>query len=626
MSQVTTQDLWTEGRNIKLTAGSVSNTGAMSLTWTVPANPLAYAGAVVLLSEHPISAENFPIDGTRYSASSNWVAPADIIGDAKVVAAFYGFFGDNIQQTSVTVTGLDPSKVYYASIHACSNVLQYYSVGSVSYPLEANTTVKKNSSYAGSIPQASTPPSNPTNGQVYYDINSNSVLVWHDQQQSWVKASQNPVGVGATPKIDLAQLTFIRTEQNLMFFDGSQWVVSDGTNTRVKMGAVWAPFTGTISEIGQYPSSPVVGDFVLLVEKAPISGPATFTLKFFSLGQWFNVASTMVEVLIGGAWTPIATPSASNTYADLTPRIPDVGDFFYSSVTKDLLAWTGNGWHKADTAQQGEPTYNKVNVGTDGTQDAKLQLIREVKTRLGWPVMCVELKEQNLLQSVNSALSTFRQLADNAYENRFISFTLLGGANGGQNKYYLNDPRDGTNRIVSINKIHRINMLGISALSSENGIYAQAFFNQLFQGPNVDVLSIHLMHQLSETYEKIFAGNLVFSWDESSRELTIHRRLSHTAERVVLEAVMERPDQEIINDRWCKMWIQDWTYADALEQLGLIRSKFGTLPSATGGMSLNGDALLAKAAELKTDLRRQINDFEIGNGGIEFQNTAFLIG
>lgn len=633
MAQITTHDLWSEGGNIKLTASGVSPSGVMVLTWTLPTNPIAFNGAVVLVSENPLFGDNAPVDGTRYAASTNWAAPADVIGEAQVVSAFYGFFGDTITTTTVTVTGLDPAKVYYASIHAASNVLQYYTVGSLSYPLESNGIIKKNSAYAGSIPQSSTPPQNPTDGQVYYDPNSNTVLLWSAEQLSWIKANDYPVRVASAPPVDLAQLYFRRAgivTPDLRFFDGTQWVTADATNLRVKLGAAWIPFTGNVVEIGVLPDSPVQGDFILLTERGQVSAPPARTLKFYSLGRWYNITPDMVQVSIASTWTPIATPNAYNSFGDLDPEIPQIGDFFYNSASKDLLVWIGSGWSKADTASAGEPTYSKTNVGTDGTNDARMQLIREVKTRMGWPGSCVELFDQNFQQAINSALATLRQLADNAYEHRHISFTLLGGrgsqAPGGQSKYYLNDPRDGTNRIVNIIKVHRINQLGVSSLSAENGLYAQAFFNQVFQGPDVDVLSIHLMHQLSEVYEKIFAGNIVFTWDESLRELTILRRINQERERVVLEAVVERTEQDLIGDRWVRMWIQDWAYADSLEQLGWLRTKYGTLPSAQGGLTLNGEMLSAKAAELKTDLRRQILDYEIGNGGIEFGSTAFLIG
>jgi len=36
--------------------------------------------------------------------------------------------------------------------------------------------------------------------------------------------------------------------------------------------------------------------------------------------------------------------------------------------------------------------------------------------------------------------------------------------------------------------------------------------------------------------------------------------------------------------------------------------------------------LLNMASEKQTELLRQLNDFEVGNGGVGWQNTAFLIG
>jgi hypothetical protein len=169
-------------------------------------------------------------------------------------------------------------------------------------------------------------------------------------------------------------------------------------------------------------------------------------------------------------------------------------------------------------------------------------------------------------------------------------------------------------------------MLGISSLSSENGLYAQAFFNQLFQTQNVDLLSIHLMAQLSETFEKIFAGNLVFTWDEASRQLMILRRINTDEERVVLEVVMERTEQELLLDRWAKQWLQGWAMSELMEMLGMIRTKYGNLPGPNGGITMNGDVLLSMATEQQNELLRQITDFEVGNGGTQFGNCSVLIG
>ena len=297
--QTTTHDLWVDGQSIEITTGSISTTipetttsGSLTLTWTIPNNPVAYDGAVVLLSESPFTIEEQPVDGTRYSASTNWASPADTIVNAVVVAAFYGFFGDSISETSVTVTGLDPSKIYYASIHAASNILQYYTLGSKSYPLEANTSIKKNSSFAGSIPRSSDPPENPTDGQVYFDLSSNTVLMWTDIQSAWIKVNQQTVPIGITPSISTGQIFYNTSDSALKFFDGTEWIEATSSNLRVKMGAAWAPFT-QITVTSSYPESPTVGDFIYKTNTQATSAPATFTIKFYSLGQWLNISSNV---------------------------------------------------------------------------------------------------------------------------------------------------------------------------------------------------------------------------------------------------------------------------------------------------------------------------------------------
>lgn len=619
--QLTTHELWVDGRKMAIKASKVPGVAtSLRLEWNLPPNYTAYNGAVVLLSESRFSSQNFPVDGTRYSASSNWAAPEDEIGSAKVVAAFYGYFGDDINTTAITVTNIDPDKVYYASIHAASSILQYYTVGTQSYPLESSRFEKQSETYAGSIPTSVNPPDNPVNGQVYYDPSVNTVLIWNDDLQSWVKSNQKTIPVGMRLPISKNQLFFNTTDSQLKFFDGSQWVVCSPSNTRVKLtGNTWSPFNSA-SAVASYPENPSVGDFAHVTLKAAISAPNTYELKVYTIGAWFNPSASLVQVFHGGAWNSIYVGAEFS--GDDDPLIPSVGDFFYDQSSRDLMVWSGEEWVKADTENEGTPTTDKIGVGTDGSYDERLRLIKVLKHQLGYPALCSELTEENFNVAIDNALDEFRRRADNAYMHRYVSFTIKRG----QVNYYLNDPRDKTDKIVSVIKIHRINHLGISSLSAETGLYAQAFFNQLYQGSNVDVLSIHLMNQLSETYEKIFAGNLSFTWDEASRQLTILRRILQAEERVLLEVAMERPEQELLYDRWAKQWLQGWAQSECWEMLGEIRSKYGSLPGAGGGITLNGDSLLARATEQQTELIRQITDYEVGNGGVNFGNTAFLIG
>jgi hypothetical protein len=618
--QLSTHELWNDGRAMTLTVIKTNPT-TLRISWDLPVNSATYAGAVVLLSEERFSAVNFPTDGTRYIASSNWAAPADKIDTAQVVAAFYGFFGDNIQQTYVDVTNVDPNKIYFASIHAASNILQYYTLGQQSYPLDSNSVIEKSSnSYAGSIPSAILPPDNPVNGQIYFDPTANSVLVWNDQMSAWIKSNQATVPIGDSLPIEKSMLFFNSIDQHLKYFDGTQWVICDPTNTLVKLGAAWAPFN-SIASVSSLPTSAVTGDFAYLSIQAVIAAPATYSLKFYSLGQWFDPSPDLVHVFAGGSFVSIAQSNLIGGTFD--PYIPQIGDFFYNTSTSSLMVWVGTGWSRADTSSAGTPISDKVGVGTDGSYAERLRLIKILKNQLGWPAVCNELNEDHFNVAIDNALDEFRRRADNAYSHRHVSYTLKRG----QTLYYLNDPRDKTDKIVNVLKVHRIGQLGISSISAENGLYAQAFFNQLYQGSNVDILSIHLMAQLAESYEKIFAGNIVFTWDEATRQLLILRNLNQEQERVVLEVVMERTEQELLLDRWAKQWLQGWAQSELWEMLGEIRSKYtSSLPGANGGITLNGESLLQRSTEQQTELLRQITDYEVGNGGLNFGNAALFFG
>jgi hypothetical protein len=659
MAKISTHDLWADGQSMTISTGSMTpgspvttTSGSLTLTWTVPNNPIAYDGAIVTLSTAPFTNEEFPLDSTIYAASTAFGSPSSpngTIGNAQVVAAYYGFFG-NTPITTVTVTGLNPNQIYYASVHAASNVLQYYTLGVQSYPLPANPDSPTNvTPYAGSIPKLNNAPLNPTDGQIYYDIGSNTVLMWTDEQSAWIEANNgNTVMTGPTVNVDIASLFFLQGDNNLQFFDGTQWVICNGTNLRVKNGGSYVPYTGLITVSGSYPTTPapVAGDFLFIVYQAQLSAPPTSYIKFYSLGQWFNITPGLVQVNIGGTWTNIYSPSYWSSFGAPLPRIPHLGKFFYNTSTQQLLSWAGAtaGWIRADTEEIGVPTTAKVGIGTDGTDLARTQLMTNVMSQLGYPSICVELSPAQISLAIDNALAEFRRRSDSAVREAMIPYTLNGNTTGnfavsaidglgvdgnasGQQIYYLNDPSNDTDKIVSIRKIHRLNMLGISSISASNGIFAQCFFNQLMgnSAGMIDVTSIHLISQLSKTYEKIFVGQIEFIWNEAKRTMTLLRNVIQT-ERVILDVLIEKEESELINDRYAKMWIQNWAYAEGIEMLGLIRSKYGTLPGATGGLTLNGDTLLAMASEKKTELLRQITDMEVDNVGIETHSYPIMIG
>lgn len=64
--------------------------------------------------------------------------------------------------------------------------------------------------------------------------------------------------------------------------------------------------------------------------------------------------------------------------------------------------------------------------------------------------------------------------------------------------------------------------------------------------------------------------------------------------------------------------VRQFAYAESMEMLGQIRSKYSELPSSTGGITLNGETLLANAEALRADLEEKAKMLR--------KPTGFIIG
>lgn len=615
----TTHDLWVEARQFNIDIARPDST-TIRLSFTRPVDLSVADGALVVLGTRPVDVNDYPEDGTRYpNPSTVWgSAGADHISDHQVVA-FYsainglpfptGTLSDDGASVSwsIDVTGTDPNVTYYASIHAASNVLQYYPFGIQSYPLESAPLEKAVVSYTGSIPSLASAPTSPSPDMVYYDQQLKLVQYWDSTRSVWIPTRTDSIMSGEyNPGIP--GQAYMLAGNTLKVFDGVQWATADSTNLQFLAGATWVPFI-KISGLTQLPTSPLVGEVV------------------------YNFTSKRVQYWDGSDWQ-IPTPSTalfgpSNIPAFSTPFTvesqdlitPYIGLLFYNTTSHKLLVFNGSIWKHANTEQAGTPISDKLGIGNDGTYDQRLRLINILKAQLGWPAQCVELAEEQFNVAIDNALDTYRQLCVGAYEQRYMVYNLLPN----QQVYFLNSPTDRTDAIVSVMKVHRLNVLGVTGAGPDNTwgmAYAQQFA-QIANGGGA-LLDAHLIYSWSEEFNRIFAGDIPFVWNEARRELFLKRAIRQN-EKVVLEVELERSEQELMSDRWCKQFIQNWALAECKEYLGLIRSKYSSgTPGPAGTITLNGETLLAEARQDFTELKQALLDYEYQNS--EHGNLALLIG
>ena len=112
--------------------------------------------------------------------------------------------------------------------------------------------------------------------------------------------------------------------------------------------------------------------------------------------------------------------------------------------------------------------------------------------------------------------------------------------------------------------------------------------------------------------EIVIAGRMQFTWHEQTRQLLLHQTIRRP-ERMLLDAVIERSEQELTQDRWTGPWIQNWALSEAKMMLAGIRGKFQSLSGPTGAITLNSTDLITQANELREQCLKDIENLIVSN-------------
>ena len=127
-----------------------------------------------------------------------------------------------------------------------------------------------------------------------------------------------------------------------------------------------------------------------------------------------------------------------------------------------------------------------------------------------------------------------------------------------------------------------------------------------------DLVSYHLISDYIEQLEQLFATRVTYTFDEGSRELFLFQRFTRD-ERILLDTMMERTEQELMTNRYTKKWVERWALGEAKMILAQIRGKYATLPGAGGGVSLNAGDLTASAQEDFARCDAEVDDFVVND-------------
>ena len=232
----------------------------------------------------------------------------------------------------------------------------------------------------------------------------------------------------------------------------------------------------------------------------------------------------------------------------------------------------------------------------------KQNLFDYVRIQLGGNIVDVELDPADYEAAYQKTLGTYRQRAQNAYEESYSFLELVRDVN----IYTL--PQE----VVSVRQIYR-RTFGDSTgpFASNFDPFAQASLNVYLMNFNVagGLATYDFYSQYVELAARMFGGYMNYTFNPVTKKLQLIRDPKGTGENVLLWTYNLKPDINLLTDFQISQWIKDYMVANSKMIIGEAREKFGTIAGPQGGGTLNGAAMKSEAKESMLALEEQLKNY-----------------
>jgi hypothetical protein len=229
----------------------------------------------------------------------------------------------------------------------------------------------------------------------------------------------------------------------------------------------------------------------------------------------------------------------------------------------------------------------------------KQDLIEYVKLQLGDQIVDLELDPAHYEAAYQKTIGTYRQRAENAYEEAYIFMELIRDVN----IYTL--PQE----VASVRQVFR-RTFGDSTgpFASNFDPFAQASINVYLMNFNVagGLATYDFYSQYVELAGRMFGAYMNYTFNQVTKKLQLIRDPKGTGENVLLWVYQVKPEIQLLSDYQIQQWIKDYMVANCKMIIGEAREKFATIAGPQGGGTLNGTAMKSEAKEAMADLIEQL--------------------
>jgi hypothetical protein len=244
-------------------------------------------------------------------------------------------------------------------------------------------------------------------------------------------------------------------------------------------------------------------------------------------------------------------------------------------------------------------------------QTLKQTLIDYVQLQLGSQIVDIELDDEHYEAAYQKTIGTYRQRAQNAYEESYTFMELVRDVN----IYTL--PQE----VITVRQIFR------RTFGDSTGPFASNFDPFSQAATNVYLMNFNVAGGLA-TYDfyagyvelaaRMFGGYMNYTWNPVTKKLQLIRDPKGTGENVLLWTYNLKPEVNLLQDFQISQWIRDYMVANCKYIIGEAREKFGTIAGPQGGGTLNGSAMKAEAQAQMDSQIEQLKNYIDGSQPITF--------
>lgn len=218
----------------------------------------------------------------------------------------------------------------------------------------------------------------------------------------------------------------------------------------------------------------------------------------------------------------------------------------------------------------------------------KQELIDYVRYTLGDQIVDLELDPAHYETAYQATLGTYRQRAQNAYEESYIFMELVANVN----IYTL--PQE----VQTVRQIFRRTFGDATGPFASNfDPFSQASMNVYLMNFNVagGLATYDFYSQYVELAGRMFGAYMNYTWNPVTKKLQLIRDPKGTGENVLIWCYNLKPEFNLLSDYQIRQWFRDYMVARCKMIIGEAREKFAQIAGPNNGTNLNGTAMKQEA-------------------------------